>query len=81
MPFTKGAECAGNLIQERLWRSCRGVVECTHRAEPPHSSTDHTCDPPEALSWKEIGLPTGILYSVSCPPFKLFSAVKVFPIR
>ena len=22
-----------------------------------HSSTDHACDPPEALSWKEIGLP------------------------
>ena len=24
---------------------------------PQHSSTDHACDPPEALSWKEIGLP------------------------
>ena len=44
-------------IQERLWRSCHGVVGCTPRAEPPHSSNDHACDPPEALSGKKIGLP------------------------
>ena len=39
-----------------MFKNASGVLAAVW-SNALHSSTDHACDPPEALSWKEIGLP------------------------
>ena len=41
---------------ESQFKNASGVLAAAW-SNAKHSSTDHACDPPEALSWKEIGLP------------------------